>query len=796
MSTEQWLEGLSRTSIGRFGGLTEDLIPYNNGYLTANATATRLYLADREGTVELGWYHLPNDFRQETRASWVSMQYRFATADGQPHSTVTRSLLFPGFHHAVHNGRFEYYWRISGFGPTQLVLPLAEAVRVGPAPAGYDAARDGQLAAPWVLFSFAGSAMPFDYPMMFAFDRRPLRIELWTQEYLKILFDRDDATVVQIHPFGVAKLDKQVTGKWAERFPDEDKARMDRWAAAALAYPSGCREQFRVDEDRGVLKVRNEFEYEESSSDWGVRPLHLAPIPPMLANSRRYLCEGEVAVAGEILPELCPTYVGWYEAVAGKSLEYEIPLSRFRNHTLAPMRVENNPLAGELTGKLTEYLTGGEYLTFGGDRDYQPECSLDSLHDLRILAWSLWSIDENKRPQVLDLLTRGLQGLPAEDFLEFQAPRTGTAWARHRSFFHYRGVVDYDCEWYNGMNLAGLWCYCYFGTDEQAVELVRKRWPLVRKLFAYYQAFTDWAIQSVWTSARGELVWLDGVNYAYEGVLAFAALARRIGAVEDARWGDYLAARYELFVRTCWNSVPYMRRFSPKADAEQVVASGWFECQPTECYDLAGHSCGVYGYAVRELLVLLRDMDKQGALAGALERFEQRHPRWRRRPYETTRRPQANPGEADWAHGELDRRRAVHHYFLDPRLMVSALILGEDASALTDVGAPLTGPVLECFLTSMAPLLLVPRDAQFLGAVWDDRGKTLRLRLSADGPTTVALAHAREAARTVPAPVEVDRREGRVLYRFDLSGPTDIVFEFEPASGGRNDTTARMGGNA
>ena len=110
--------------------------------------------------------------------------------------------------------------------------------------------------------------------------------------------------------------------------------------------------------------------------------------------------------------------------------------------------------------------------------------------------------------------------------------------------------------------------------------------------------------------------------------------------------------------------------------------------------------------------------------------------------------------------------------------MVAALVLGQDVAALKDVAAPLTGPVLECFLASMAPLLLVPREAQFHGAAWDDQAKTLKLRLSGDGPTTVALAHAQDATRTVPTPLEVLRQEGRLLYRFVLSGPTDIVFEF------------------
>ena len=481
---------------------------------------------------------------------------------------------------------------------------------------------------------------------------------------------------------------------------------------------------------------------------------------------------------GEVLEELCPTFLGWYEAVKGEVLEYEIPLSRFRNLAPAPMRVEHNPLADDLTDRLTGYLTRGEYLTFGGDEDYDPQCSMDSLHDLRILAWATWSIAPHRRPEVIELLTRGLRGLPDEDFLEFEAPFTGTAWARHRSFFRYRGVVDYDCEWYNGMNLAGLWAYDYFTTGEESLELLRRRWPLMRKLFAYYQAFADWALTVAWTSARGECVWLDGINYAYEGMLAFAAMARKIGERADAAWGDYLAAKAELFIRNCWNSAPYVERFFPADGAVPAVASGYYECAPTAYGDNSGFSCGNYGYAVRELLVLLKDMNKENALSRGLRRFEQNYPQWRREPYAAAELREL----AHW-HTRIDPRRPIHHYFLDPRLMVSSLVLAEDVPTLAEAGAPLSGPVLECFLVSMAPLLLVPRDACFLGAVWDDQAKALKLRLSGDGPTTVALAHAQPATKTVPAPLEVVRQEGRVLYRFDLSGPTDIVFEFDGAPG-------------
>jgi hypothetical protein len=115
--------------------------------------------------------------------------------------------------------------------------------------------------------------------------------------------------------------------------------------------------------------------------------------------------------------------------------------------------------------------------------------------------------------------------------------------------------------------------------------------------------------------------------------------------------------------------------------------------------------------------------------------------------------------------------------------MVATFVLGQDASVLRDVGAPLTGPVLACCLVSLAPLLLVPRDAHFLGSIWDDEANALKLSLSADGPTTIALAHARDSTKVAPVPLEVVRQEDPVLYWFGLSGPTDIIFEFDGAPG-------------
>jgi len=177
---------------------------------------------------------------------------QFFTGSGKQFADVTRSLLFPGFHYQINSGKFEYYWRIRGYGATHLVLPLKDGTKVVAGTDGYDIKKHGKLAKPWVLFFFAESDMPFDYPMLFCLSMQPKKIEVWTHEYLKIIFSQKKAAVVQVHPFGSQKLDKKETVKWSPKFPGEHVKLMDFWAGAAMAYPSACSESFCVDEKSGT----------------------------------------------------------------------------------------------------------------------------------------------------------------------------------------------------------------------------------------------------------------------------------------------------------------------------------------------------------------------------------------------------------------------------------------------------------------------------------------------------------------------------------------------------------------
>jgi len=720
-----------------------------------------------EKIIDLGYHVLPEDFTVKSHTDWVGKRHEFSTPEGA-HSTVFRSLLFPGFLYRIKNGVFEYNYRVRNYGPHSLVLPLKSGLKHVHGTAGYDRKRDGDLAKPWVFVFFADTAMPFDYPMLYVFDKQPEKIEVWSHEMWKFHFKSKTATVAQIHPFGAEKLDKKATSAWKKRLPAAVEKKLDFWASAAMAYPVGCRETFKIDAKRGVVSIRNEYAYETSSSQWKVKPTYLAPLPPILANARHF--GYAVKVKGKLMEKICPTFQGYYEAVKGTEIEYELPLSRFRNHTLAPVAIKNNATADVVTKKLTSVLESGKWMTFSGDDHYDPACSMDSLHNLRIMAWALWSIAPEKRAKVTKFLTAGLGKFNAKQYIEFITPFVGTKWVRDKSIFDYLGIIDYDMEWYNGMNMAGLWNCAYYTDDPRVEKIIQEKWPLIEEINNYTEAYMDWSLSSSWTMARGEHIWLDGINYTYEGLLAFAAMARRIGKTEDAEWGDYLAAKVEAFIANCWTSAPYAQKYAPNTSGANEVSSGFFECRLPGAGDHSGWSCGSYSYLVREIFVLLSDLKKQGDVGETLKKFTVKHPHWRDEPYQY--------GKASGYPGS-DPRRTIHHYFLDPRLMVESMVLGHDVKSLLKGKALLTAPVLECFLVSMAPKVLVPRDVKFLGSVWDDRAKTLTVTLSGKGRTTLALAHGKRPKKIrTKKLIKTSETEGRIFYTVALDRPTEIIFSW------------------
>ena len=112
--------------------------------------------------------------------------------------------------------------------------------------------------------------------------------------------------------------------------------------------------------------------------------------------------------------------------------------------------------------------------------------------------------------------------------------------------------------------------------------------------------------------------------------------------------------------------------------------------------------------------------------------------------------------------------------------MISALLLGEDTKSLLRVKAPLTVPVLECMLVSMAPRLLVPRAMPRFSAPSGTTGaRTLTVTLAGKGDTTLGLAQGGKPKKVrTQKLLKTVETEDRIFYTVVLNGPTEIVLSW------------------
>lgn len=184
-----------------------------------------------------------------------------------------------------------------------------------------------EMQEPWLLVWFGGSPKwdrvavadgtpcpTFDVPFLLVFERRPSKVEL-SGDGLRVAF-RGPAGRTALMPFyGIRRADPAQTTHWKE---DVDRVsrlaeRCRFWTRALRAWPVDAAEEWRVDSVRDEVEVRVRFSYLETSGDWRVRPLRLAPVPPLLTLARQ--AGLAVRFSREPSPTGCDTSVGPYVAV-------------------------------------------------------------------------------------------------------------------------------------------------------------------------------------------------------------------------------------------------------------------------------------------------------------------------------------------------------------------------------------------------------------------------------------------------------------------------------------------------
>jgi len=779
-----WREGLSATSIGRFGGWGADYVHNVNGFLALSAKVNELFMG-RDLSICLGRYEPGAPFCATTRADWTTVTHELRSPTGRRIARIRQSLLSPGVLFEPAGRRFTWF-NDRSCQIIHFAYPTARGVKVLLSSLDFDEA----ITEPWVLGLARPTSTRGTIPLLFVFRRRPRKVRNINSDYHEFRFSRAAGGVVVMPLFGAARVDPRRVRALANeqnmdvrggRLPAAIVRRCRFWAKAMLAYPLACREDYRIDPKSGDVTIRNRFTFAEGDNDFACKPRRLAPAPPIFAlaaEKQQGVRFGQKLVDTHLL-----TYLGPYKVAPGNELTYTLEGFRHAERTIAPVRVRNLPAAGKLTASLKTYIRKPT-LTFGGDNTYDPANIQDVLHDWRLLAWATWSLDEADRRAAAKRMLKRLEGFGRANYRQWREPVTGRRFIAEKEIWRTVGDVTYDYEWYNGMQLAGLWAGMQF-LDETG-EVRRKiaaNWDIVEGLAEYFFLFNDWATGTFWTDMPGEHLWMDGFHFGFQGLCGLYRIAKALGRREYADRAAYLLAKSAAMRRTTWFMTDYVRRAIDEGldpgqrgwrmsrqiplDTDKYIVGGFFE---REGFVIAPtHSAGnAIGYLVPEQYLLYLDSPSivERLRKGQRVYLPKDVPDWNKRPRRF--------GAGRWAYPEH-----WHFYLHDDQLFVRSLILRQPLAKLLKASRYLSGPVMEAFLVAAGPMAVVPTDARFAGHEWDARQKVQTLRLETPRAGLAVEIHCRRRPKRIDGASSrrFDSRAGR-LHLTLPKGEVTVTVEY------------------
>lgn len=760
--TPQWTEGLSATSIGRFGGLNNGFVHRINGFLAMAAGVNDLYV-EADLSVSLGRFDPLEPFRPRSRGDWTCLRHDLIGEDEKRLGTVWQSLLSPAVLFES-TGR-DFTW----FNDRSCqILAFYYPTKKGIQRVSSNATFEEAISEPWVLGVAHAHKKTRVVPMLFVFQRRPKRVYNLNSDFHQFQFAGKAGYVAVMPLFGPARMDRDQLRPWRGGLPKDVLAQCRTWAKALLAYPVACEEHFEIDEARGVVRIHNRIRYVEGKNDFGVTPEHLVPVSPSiaLAAEKGY----GISFDGRLVDMGMKTYLGPYRAARGKELTYTIPLVRQLTQAIAPVRLRNEPKARRLTQRLREELPSPT-LTFGGDNTYDVNNIQDVLHDMRVLGWATWSLDEPERRAAADAMLKRLSAFNRSNYRTFTDHYSGRHFVGEKEIWQTTGDVSYDYEWYNGMELAGLWAGMYWLDPDRVARLAERRWDLVEDIARYFELYNDWATSAFWTDLAGEFLWMDGFFFGWQGLCGLHRIARALGKQDVADRTAYLVSKNAVARWVGWSMNDYVQaamdaglnlrgaggphdQKTPDLDSQHVggfLEREGFALSPTYAPGNA------IGYMVPEMYLFYRDHPHivERLAKGQDIYLERDIPDWHRKP------AFGKPG-ARWQYPSH-----WHFYESDDQIFVRSLVLRRPMADLAGLMNEISGPVAEAILVAGAPMVVVPTDARFRGSEYDAKAKELTVRLTAptDGLTLEVVWPEEPKSVQGARPLSKRSRSGAMVFR-------------------------------
>lgn len=733
MDRDGFRSGISAVSVGRFAGFREEL-PQRVTCQTYQAGDMAFWAHGQQ----IFYLMPPKEYSIRRSASWAGMETRIKySRAGRQSIRLNASLLAPAM-------RLEFTEPFldlrmpNGMQAEHIAFPTRRGVKIVNSLEYYigegllyDRKQHGAITRPWfILWWGPRNPVPCAAPLLVVMEKHPQRIDTRATSGVIHAEYKGPAGSVTIMPLGgLRTFAEKDVGRWHEKgLPADVLASAEYWSKLLQVYPIACDERFKVEADKERVVIRNEFEYLENKCDWKVKKQFFSPISPILAHARKH--GFPIKLSGRIVETDVPTGYGSYSYLRGTGFEYTLPSAgAYVGHVTAPVRVDNDHAYTAYKRGLSKYMKDPKW-TYGGDFDYDPGTIMDALHNARVLGWASWALPEEERLARFKEITAPIKTLRPDYYHHEVEPLSGCEYWWDKQEFWEAGVIQFDFEWYTGMNLSGAWAYYHYGHGVSSRRDLAKAMPYMEKWLGYIETTHDWALLNPCVTIPGQNVNMDGAAHAVQGVMATARTARSLGRNTQAEYLVYLASRMLVPWYDCWFAPEYRRELdklgvlTPKQRKREWTMLDFYGGDRPRAQD--GRWCVPYGDLGLELMEFYRKY-----LPERVRRFEygyrdKKIPGWgcQRIPRDT-RTICGVAGEQ----GGVNRPNATHFYRVDPSFITRAIMLREPLKQTRKYTMPHTGQVLAAFMAGQHPLVHFPTAARFGGNVWDAKTRTLTITL-------------------------------------------------------------------
>jgi len=456
---------------------------------------------------------------------------------------------------------------VPGKGRTARILTLADK-KDGP-PATLPIPTEN-----WLLLGYGKAGEDrADTPVLLILNRKVAQARFLPEDARLVIefANLADAAAGVLHPWGIGGVPAAEIGRRraAAALPAGIAERCRNWAHAALAVPVACDETFEFVEEK--VRITDRFTWEVLPNDYGIAPLRLAPLPPLVAFAAGH---GVPVHLPDRLKEFpLPTKYGPFAAVSeADTVTYDLPMpigdhlgfvcppgfekvrSSLSRHFLLANEVTQHTSGGFLTW--TPYVEDLRPYQRSQGRDFAASC-------IDLYKWLYGFSSILARPMMLDEARTALDARVERHYwrtLNFYQHKAFVRW-RTEPFTgnDYLVTFIWPTQWQNGMRfftdenessaliLYCIWSYAQYYGDWTTV---RANWQFIRNLGVYLERVHDWALMASFNREQGSTAGIDMLNSEYPGLIALARMARQVGDAATARKATAMAARTAIPILT------------------------------------------------------------------------------------------------------------------------------------------------------------------------------------------------------------------------------------------------------